>query len=256
MIKSIQFHLEKYRCRRVVNRYLKNGGQRVYHYHIMKTGGTSINSAFFSLSEENSEVIDRHIIYHPEHYFRAPNQVFSRGNWLIESGLFTYGFSHIPKWNIEVPEDAFTFTCLRDPLKRLISRYHHLQSMYQSPYKQRFEQDQGALVNWLQADFATFVERVSEKEKHEMLYMFSQNLDPYEAFEQLKTLDYFFFLEEIGEGIKQLGTKLNLPLTLKWANKSGYREAISDEMKAEVKEKYLKDDYTFFQLARDYYKDK
>lgn len=253
MIKSIQFHLEKYKCQRIVNHYLKQGKPRIYHYHIMKTGGTSINSAFFSLSGKDSYEVRRSIINHPERYFRSEEHVFSRGKWLIESGLFTYGFSHFPKWQVNVPADTFTFTCLRDPLKRLISRYRHLQMMYQSSYRAKFEADRAAFVDSLQDDFLSFVQQTSIEQRHHMLYMFSEQLDPYEAFEQLKKLDIFIFLEELKEGMSLLEERTGFSLPMRWANKSSYQEEITEEAKEEAKARYLKNDYIFFELARDYY---
>lgn len=253
MIKSIKFRLEKHKCRRVAEAYLKEGNPRIYHYHIMKTGGTSINRAFFSLSGEDSYVIRKGIINNPEHYFRTTTHLFSWGKWLIESGLFTYGFSHFPKWQIRIPADTLAFTCLRDPLKRLISRYRHLQTMYQSDYRIKFEKERTEFVDTLQTGFLDFVERTSPKQRHHMLYMFSEQLDPYAAFEELKTLDLFFFLEELEEGMALLENKTGFSLPLKWANKSSYQEDIPEEIKEEVKTRYLKNDYILFGMAQEHY---
>ena len=100
---------------------------RIYHYHIRKTGGTSINKMFHSLSGESPDVVYAQLASTNPRQIRVNKFVFA--GWqknLLEMGDYHYGFSHIPFSQLTLPERTFTFSCFRDPTSRVLSHYRML----------------------------------------------------------------------------------------------------------------------------------
>jgi len=100
--------------------------QRIYHFHAQKTAGTTISFAFLS------NCCDRAV----EDFYRRnclEYRVIREGRiaagWnvrVIRDGNYNYAISHEPFHRVRLQGDTFTFTCLRDPLKRAISHYNML----------------------------------------------------------------------------------------------------------------------------------
>ncbi|MEM6300040.1 MAG: sulfotransferase family 2 domain-containing protein, partial [Bacteroidota bacterium] len=210
MLKSLQFRVDKWRCRQVVAAHTERGLPKVYHYHVMKTGGTSMNQAFMQLAGDQDEVYQS-IIQHPELLYYNKDFVITWGKWEIESGLFTYAFSHMPKWQINVPEDVFTFTCLRDPFSRLKSRYNQLKWTANSQFRGMMEEKFPRHAEWVEDDFLGFVEQMEAQQRTHQLYLFSEDYDPKAAFESASQVDYFYFLENVNEGFTFLENVSQLP---------------------------------------------
>jgi len=65
------------RCARLASRYeLPGGFKRIYHYHIRKTAGTSLNHMFFTIDSTDSGHIYRELIQSNGHRFIGSNHVF------------------------------------------------------------------------------------------------------------------------------------------------------------------------------------
>ncbi|MEM6298950.1 MAG: sulfotransferase family 2 domain-containing protein, partial [Bacteroidota bacterium] len=214
--------------------------------------GTSMNSAFMSLIGE-SEVILQKTINSPEHYHRNEETLIARGRWMLESGLFTYGFSRWPVWDVKIPSDVFTFTCLRDPFKRLFSRYRQLKGYNTGVHQEKFRSDRPDHAKLMNDDFYAFVKDAPRQEVNHSLYLFSETCDVKIAFDSANKLDYFYFVENIEEGFKEMAKASQLPLKYHWKNKSGYKEPLSESVKAEVIRDYLQEEYEFFELMKEEY---
>ncbi|SMO96715.1 hypothetical protein SAMN06265219_12134 [Gracilimonas mengyeensis] len=116
------------------NNHFGNGVKRVYHHHLMKTGGTSLNNMFLNLSHNQKDreadlysklmsQIDLRL-FHNNWVFTAWNQLS------LSSGLWHYGWSHRPIYKTILPNGTFTITTLRDPRQRVFSRYKQLIKYY------------------------------------------------------------------------------------------------------------------------------
>jgi len=108
---------------------LPDGKGRVYHYHIRKTAGTSLNLAFFSEygAEEAKHVHQQ--ISKRRFNLRAINRNEVFVGWetnLLSTGHYFYGFSHSPLHELRVSEGSFTITIFRDPVKRVASHFNML----------------------------------------------------------------------------------------------------------------------------------
>src|SRR4030095_8400128 len=96
--------------------------KRIYHFHIRKSAGTSINAAFWRLAGKNLQDVGRAPL------IVSGKFVFVRHNRdLIKAGDYTFANSHAPFWEFELPKNTFCFTIFRDPVSRLYSlyRYYH-----------------------------------------------------------------------------------------------------------------------------------
>ena len=190
---------------------LPGGFKRIYHYHIRKTGGTSINAMFLSLAGEDGQSNYRQLNSSRNHRLILDDKVFVGWNpKLINQGHYLYAFSHLPAHQLRLPPDTFTITCLRDPLKRLISLYNMLHEQkneggihpgfkYQKPY--------------LRESFYDFVHAIPEEERYNQLYMFSKRLNIDEALQTIQQCDVYFFSDAFNEGIAAINHKLGLKLT-------------------------------------------
>ena len=102
------------------SKYLPKGIDRVYHIHIRKSAGTSINSAFWALGNYNLDKIRREpIVLSSKYSFVCYNKN------LIEAGNYLHSSAHFAQWELNLKPNTFTFTMLRDPYKRLVSLYKY-----------------------------------------------------------------------------------------------------------------------------------
>ncbi|MCB2212050.1 methyltransferase domain-containing protein [bacterium] len=165
---------------------------RIYHYHIRKTGGTSLNYAFFRLSGEDPKQLYARINEH--------GAVTSGGiryvGWrrpLIAAGDWDYGFAHAAFHNIGVPDGTYTFTVLRDPAARVLSHYKMLLHM-----RDHEPQHPGYLkeASWIEAGFDGFLERMDRRELLRQVFMFSREMNVDEALQRLAWVDRVLLLDD------------------------------------------------------------
>ena len=101
---------------------------RVYCFHIRKNGGTSLHRSFMALAGEDPAKVHRRIS-RPWRWALSGGYAFAAHHkGLLESGYYSYGWSHIPAHALTLPPGTFTVTVLRDPAARVISHYEMLRS--------------------------------------------------------------------------------------------------------------------------------
>lgn len=208
----------------------------IYHYHIRKTGGTSINFAFLS-NAATSNVNDfyRQLTKKKNNRLIANEHVFVGWNKrLIEDGKYFYAFSHIPAHELQISKNTFTFTCLRDPARRVISHYKMLRYYQENNIAHPCMRVEGA---WLGDSFDDFIKNMPKNHLMNQLYMFSKNYDIKEAEAKIRTCSYYFFTENMKQGIADLSTKLNVELPLSHQKKYDISIQISEPQMINLKEK-------------------
>lgn len=117
-------------------KHLPKGIDRVYHLHIRKSAGTSINSAFWGLDGFTLNSIKAEPIFIGRRY-----SFVRKSKEFIEKGDYLFASSHFPQWELNLKPNTFTFTMFRDPYKRLVSLYKYYCWVTQVDEKEGFKQD-------------------------------------------------------------------------------------------------------------------
>lgn len=229
------------------NKPYLNGYDRIYHVHIRKSAGTSINSAFWDLGGFNLKRVKRKALLIKGKF------IFVRNNeHLIKDGNYFYANSHIPYWNLELPTNTFMFCMLRDPYKRLLSLYRYLnwvkelnpknaqkeEPYYNSVFKQ---------TKWLGGSFSEFLENLPINHLQNQLYIFSENGDVSEAISNIVKLDAIYNQENFDNAIKDLSLVIGENLTVKRERVFSRKyEFVPSEEEEEKARKLLLEEYKFY----------
>ena len=244
VLNRVNYEVTKLRYRqeaREVKRLMKDIDTPVYYIHIRKAAGTTINYAFLRSSREpDIDAFFETLAQKPNHRLIRNNQVFVGWNVrLINEGHYSYAFSHAPCHRLNLPPHVFTFTCLRDPVKRVVSHYNYLRNFQvNNLYHPCMEREGG----WLGDSLADFIINVPREDLMNQLYTFSASFDVNEAFDRVMQCNHFFFTHEMDAGMKTLEQQLNRELPVASQNKSGYREDIDEAHVAQLRD-LLRDEY-------------
>ncbi len=211
MLSEIATMLTDWRVSRAVRAYAIAGRyRRIYHHHIRKTAGTSLNSAFWGLAGLDLRQMGRRQRVVRDGY------VFVRNDpGLIAQGAYFFANSHHPAHALRLPEDTFTVTVLRDPLARVLSHYRYLIWARDDPgagAREPFLSGLQAEIGWLGRTFADFLARIPREHLLRQLYTFSPGFDVDEAAAGVLACDAVGFTESFADDIRCLGERLGLPL--------------------------------------------
>jgi Sulfotransferase family len=226
---------------------LPAGYKRIYHYHIRKTGGTSLNLMFLGLGGESGIVVKRRMVRSGWSRTISQNRAYAAWNQdLIEQGYYFYGYSHIPAHELHLPKDTFTLTCLRDPAARVISHYKML---FDHRERNRAHPMMDKEGEWLGNSFGDFLERVPKEHLLRQLYMFSSSFSVAEAAERILNCSCFLFVEEFARGVQGLSETLQLDLHPLHAKKSVIEPPITESELEYLRDK-LQLEYTLYELLK------
>jgi len=118
-------------------------------------------------------------------------------------------FSHIPYHQLDIPDGTFTFTCIRNPVRRVLSHYKMLLAYQRGgPFRPDLEKE----AQWLGDSFDHFLDNISKEHLLNQLYMFSNSFSVDAAFNNISKLSHFFFTEAFDKGVAALSAKMGLPL--------------------------------------------
>lgn len=216
--------------------------QRIYHFHIQKTAGTSLNSAFYHASGINFE---EEILKQFSNIFtrsiRINDKIFSDHNIsIINKGAYFYSWSHYPFEDIEVDSDTFTFTSIRDPQSRLISYYNFLTDIKNNHFLSKYKH-MNHLLNHYEDDFETFLHKLPDKNRYAQLYMFSKDLNFEKAKENIKKVNFIIINENFEYFVNEVSKQFNLHLEIQKKNVSENKLDNSINLK-----NYLEKEYDFY----------
>lgn len=189
---------------------LPEGFVRVYHHHIRRSGGTSVNAAFFNTGgadfrAKEPQLASQGWMVHGGRVFVAHNK------FLIERGDYFFARSHTPAHELRLPPKTFTITVLRDPVERVISHYNLLAEWEAKDIRHPSRAVEGG---WLGASFTDFLARIPREHLFRQLYTFSSQRSVDEARAALAKLDAILICERLGDGLAGLGRRLGLDLAL------------------------------------------
>jgi len=212
----------------------RNEFRRIYHYHIRKTAGTTINYAFLSnFAEGDLDATWTKLFEAPGYRLVTRGKVIVACNRrLINQGCYNYGFSHMPFHAVRPPRDTFTFACFRDPVKRVISHYNMLR------YFETNGIDHSCMVldgTWLGKSFRDFLNNAPRSHLLNQLYMFSKRFSIDEAVRNIRTLSYFMFTEDLIAGLQEISRRLSILLPVSNQKQYGHKETIDEESLTELR---------------------
>ena len=213
----------------------------VYYIHVRKTAGTTINYAFLRSSQEpDIDAFFENLAQKSNHRLIRNNRVFVGWNVrLINEGNYSYAFSHAPSHRLKLPPHVFTFTCLRDPAKRVISHYNYLRNFQVNHINHPCMKREGG---WLGNSLADFMANTPKEYLKNQLYTFSERFDVNEAVDRVMECNYYFFTNEMEEGMKTLEQRVDWPLPVSSQNRSGYQEDVDESHVAQLHD-LLRDEY-------------
>lgn len=233
---------EEKKYRKITENYNFHGYKRIYLFHIRKTGGTSLNSMFLSLSNEDSNNLYTKLGQSPDHRLSRNGLVYVGWNTkYIKKGNYFYAFSHTPFHKLSFPEKTFTVSCFRDPVKRVVSHYNMLMNFSLNKINHPCMATEG---KWLGNNFVEFLSKIPKEHLLNQLYMFSPNFDITEATSNVKSLSHFFFSDSFGKGVDEINKKTGLKLRSIHIRKAKYKAQISDDSLATLRD-MLHDEYRF-----------
>jgi hypothetical protein len=218
---------------------------RVYHFHVRKTAGTSLNSAFWALGGLDLRAMaDRQEA-------EGNGLRFVRGNpRLIEAGDYFYANSHQPAHELHLPPRTYTITILRDPAARVVSYYRYLLWARRNPgareaepfidevvAESAFLDRRLSLRRRSQPSFRDFLDRVPDRRLLAQLRMFSARLDPAEAAENALACSATCFTETYPENLARVAAELRLDLREMRERSFGERVALSEEERELLRER-------------------
>lgn len=194
---------------------LPHGKKRVYHIHIRKSAGTSVNSAFWGLAGLSLKKIKRQTLVISKHLVFVRNSKV-----LIEQGDYFYANSHIPFWNLNLPNNTFTFSVFRDPYSRVLSLYKYYLWIRDTNPKQAikvepFYYNLVKQTGWLGNSFSEFLDNLPDKHLLNQLYMFSESYNVQEAINNVAKLDKVYFQDSFASAISDLSNSLMIDLEFK-----------------------------------------
>jgi hypothetical protein len=195
-------------------KFLPQGIDRVYHVHIRKSGGSSVNVAFWNLANYDLKKARREplLIGNKRSIVRYSDQLINEGNYF-------YASSHFPIWELNLKPQTFTFTILRDPYKRLVSLYKYYKWVEQVDPKIGYELDPSFYVlksqkHLLNKTFHDFVNSLSDKYLFGNLFMFDKKLNVKKAIENLYKINRICFQDDLNLYTEELSNDLGLELRL------------------------------------------
>ena len=189
---------------------LPDGNRRIYHYHIRKSGGTSLNAAFWNLAG-----VTRGDWGNSREIWKDGYVFVRHTNTRIEQGRYFHASGHTAHHAIEIPRNTFTITILRDPLKRLLSHYRYLVWLEGSDDALETEPFTEGLVRefqWLGSGFGDFLDRISKSSLQRQLFFFSENYDIEEACANILNCSAVCFTDRLDRDIEVLSSRLDLTL--------------------------------------------
>lgn len=234
--------MEEGKYQKIAENYDLRGYKRVYLVHIRKTGGTSLNNMFLSLSGEGSNFLYTQLSRTLGHRLISNGLIYVGWNVKhINKGNYFYAFSHTPLHKLNLPKGTFTVSCFRDPVKRIVSHYNMLMDFRVNNIDHQCMATEG---KWLGKGFGDFLKNIPKEHLLNQLYMFSSGYNISEAVSNVKSLSHYFFSDTFNMGINDLNRKTGLNLEPLHIRKANYQEQISENYLTKLRE-ILDEEYRF-----------
>ena len=212
-VRELRYSVCEARARNLTYRHpIEEGYQRIYHYHIRKAAGTSLNAAFWNLANLDLKDIGRNLYTFRNGYVIVLNSVRA-----IEYGSYFFASSHNPSHKLCLPDKTFTIAVFRTPLERVLSYYRYLHfikhdstACVRDPFwKEAYKEARRYLSG---SSFHDFLDVISIYDLVPQLYMFSSSFDIPEALDKAAKCSAILFTESFENDLAALSKTLNLKL--------------------------------------------
>jgi hypothetical protein len=222
--------------------------ERIYHYHIRKTAGTSLNSAFWALGGVDLQLMAGHseVTKNGLKFVRFDRK-------LIAAGDYFFANSHQPAYQLEIPPNTFTVTILRDPAARVVSYYRYLLWAKANPTASSMEPS----IEWVRSEatiltggFSDFLTRIPTRRLLTQVFMFSKRMDPVEAADKALACTAVCFTETFSEDLKKIAMTLQLDLEEKQERRFGEEVSLTEE-ELDVLRERLAPEYAMIERIRE-----
>ncbi len=251
LYQSLIFSKENRKAKDLMKLSFSKKVHRVYHFHIRKTGGTSINLGVIQhILKNNPQETYSKLSANRFNLRQIINDRVIIG-WdvnLINKGLFHYGFSHKPFDQIQLPKNTFSFTCFRDPIKRVLSHYNMLCYYRKNNLRPELKSE----IKHLGANLIEYLNSMPKKHTMNQLYMFSSKFDVQIALKNIANLDHVIFLGKNGHDLTLLNAKIGIEISPFHEKNYGHKETITDNEIAYLS-KFLEPECTFYNKVFERY---
>jgi hypothetical protein len=212
---------------------LAEGVERVYCYHVRKTGGTSLAHSFLGLGGEDPGLVEKRMTRPPFCTRSGAYRFVYQDLPLLRRGIYQFGYSHKCADVVRLPPNTFRVTILRDPIDRVVSLYRYL-------IDPRADEGQAFKAlplerAWVSSGFPEFLARASRAQLLNQLYTFSRSGDVEQAARRILSCDRVLFTHELDTGIADLGDTLGLPLRTRRARISATDYSPSESEAAQLR---------------------
>lgn len=158
--------------------------QRIYHNHIRKCGGTSINKALIQSIGGNDNTYGE---LAKRKFHKMNLQLGSCVGWntqAINRGSFFFAFSHEPLHRLTLDDSTFTFCFLRDPVERVLSHYNMLKDLINVGGTHASLKNEKKFAF---GDFDQFLNNIPREHLESQLFNFSSSYNEDEAIYNLRS---------------------------------------------------------------------
>jgi len=183
---------------------------RIYHYHIPKTGGTSLlDMIMHAVNPENWYEYRQKMEVSLSRRTIFCDKVFLAGNKVhIKQGYYYYSSTHKSIEVYPILPGTFSITGFRDPVERVISYYKMLKHYQGLPKNDK--RAHVAEIAHLGNDFSDFLKHLPKTRLLRQLFIFSERMDIEEALSRIRKMSFIYFLETFKEDMRVLFQRLDL----------------------------------------------
>lgn len=230
---------------------------RIYHFHVRKTAGTSLNSAFWALGGLDLQAVAG------AQAIEGNGLKFVRGSQrLIEEGDYFFANSHQPAHELRLPPGTYTITILRDPTARVVSYFRYLlwarthrDAREAEPFIDEVVAESSFLDRRLslrrrETTFRDFLDRVPAQRLMTQLHMFSERMDPSQAAENALACSATCFTETYSEDLRRVAAGLQLDLREMRERSFGEKVELREDERALLRER-LAPEYAMIERVRE-----